>query len=64
MTATNAALVCIDLVESPDDGGWYAREYDLSVSPGRTRTSRKIYRDRAALVSALQSGEHHWGRWS
>ena len=54
---------CIDLVESPDDGGWYAHEYDFSRADNATRTSSKIYRDRAALVGALQSGKHRWQKW-
>jgi len=54
---------CIDLVESPDDGGWYAQEYDFKRKDAATRTSSKIYRDRAALVRALQSGQHRWKKW-
>lgn len=54
---------CIDLVDSPDDGGWYAQEYDFKRKDNATRTSSKIYRDRDALVRALKSGKHRWQRW-
>lgn len=54
---------CIDLCHSPDDGGWYAQEYDFKRKESATRTSSKIYRDRAALIRALQSGKHRWQKW-
>ncbi len=54
---------CVDLVDSPDDGGWYAQEYDFTRGDGATRTSLKIYGDRAALVRALSSGKHRWKKW-
>jgi hypothetical protein len=54
---------CIDLVESPDDGGWYAQEYDFKRKDSATRTSAKIYPDRDALIRALKSGKHRWNKW-
>jgi len=54
---------CIDLVDSPDDGGWYAQEYDFKRKDNATRTSSKIYRDRDALIRALKSGKHRWAKW-
>ena len=54
---------CIDLCYSPDDGGWYAQEYDFSRADNATRTSRKIYVTRDNLVNALKSGAHKWGKW-
>ncbi len=54
---------CIDLCHSPDDGGWYAQEYDFKRKDNATRTSKKIYPDRAALVRALKSGKHRWQKW-
>ena len=54
---------CIDLCYSPDDGGWYAQEYDFTRKDCATRTSARIYRDRPALVRALQSGKHRWQKW-
>ena len=56
---------CIDLVESPDDGGWYAQEYDFERGDNATRTSAKIYPDWASLVRDLDAyGVHVWGDWS
>lgn len=54
---------CIDLVESPDDGGWYAQQYDFRRKDNATRTSLKIFRTREDLKRALDSGAHRWGRW-
>ena len=54
---------CIDLVESPNDGGWYAQEYDFKRKDNATRTSKKIWRSREALVMALNSGSHRFGKW-
>lgn len=54
---------CIDLCYSPDDGGWYAQEYDFKRKDNATRTSKKIYRDRDALIRALKSGKHRWQKW-
>lgn len=33
------AIGCIDLVESEDDGGWYAHEYDFDRTDNATRVS-------------------------
>jgi len=55
---------CIDLVESPDDDGWYAQQYDFKRSDNATRTSAKIYPSRADLIAALDSGTHRWQKWS
>lgn len=54
---------CIDLVHSPDDGGWYAQEYDFKRKDNATRASSKIYPDRDALIRALKSGKHRWAKW-
>lgn len=54
----------IDLVDSPDDGGWYAQQYDFRRTDNATRTSQKIYRSRNALVAALDVGKHRWQKWS
>jgi hypothetical protein len=58
-----SARGCIDLVESPDDGGWYAHEFDFLRKDNATRSSSKIYKDREALVKALASGRHRWKKW-
>lgn len=62
--AGGITLGCIDMVDSPDDNGWYAQEYDFTRGDSATRTSRKIYRDRDMLVRALKSGRHRWQKWS
>lgn len=62
--AGGVILGCIDLVHSPDDDGWYAQEYDFKRGDSATRTSRKIYPYREALVRALKSGQHRWTKWS
>lgn len=59
--AGGVLLGCIDLVESPDDGGWYAQEYDFRDAA--TRTSNKIYSSRDALVRSLRSGRHRFDKW-
>jgi hypothetical protein len=58
-----SAIGCIDLCYSPDDGGWYAHEYDFTRKDNATRTSSKIYPDRQALVKALDLGVHRWKKW-
>lgn len=62
------AIGCIDLVESPDDGGWYAQEYDFRRADNATRTTKRIYPTRAALVRALDIGATGagatWKHWS
>lgn len=57
------ALGCIDLVDSPDDGGWYAHQYDFTRADGYTRTSARIYPSCTALRRALDSGKHRWKKW-
>lgn len=57
-------LGCVEMIESVDDGGWYAHEYDFTRTDSATRVSRRIYPTRAALVAALNSGKHKWERWS
>ena len=54
---------CIDLCYSPDDGGWYAQQYDFTRKDNATRTSSKIYPTREALAAALDGGKHRWQRW-
>jgi hypothetical protein len=54
----------IDYVFSPDDGGWYAQEYDHARKDNATRVSKKIYRSREVLRIALAKGTHRWEPWS
>jgi hypothetical protein len=64
-TNRRSVIGCIDLVESPDDGGWYAQEYDFTRTDNSTRTSAKIYPDKVSLVRDLDAyGVHVWGDWS
>jgi hypothetical protein len=60
---TGVAKSCVDLVESPDDDGWYAQEYNFLRRDNATRTSSRIYRSREALVRALDDGTHRWTKW-
>jgi len=59
----NTAQGCIDLVQSYDDDGWYAHEYDFTRADNATRTSRRIYHSRADLVRALNDSSHRWNKW-
>lgn len=60
---TGISKSCVDLCYSPDDGGWYAQEYNFLRRDNATRTSSKIYPDRTSLVAALDSGKHRWTKW-
>lgn len=55
--------IVIDLVYSPDDGGYYAQEYDFSRKDHATRVSAKIYKTKQALSDAIRTEKHHWGKW-
>lgn len=57
------ALGCIDIVQSEDDRGWYAMEYDFTRKDSATRVSRGIYRTKQALVRALTDRKHRWSKW-
>lgn len=57
------AIHCIDLVQSEDDGGWYAHEYDFAREDNYTRMSDTVYPTREDLLRALESGTHRWGKW-
>ena len=59
----NEALGCIDIVESEDDGGWYAMEYDFTRKDNATRVSRGVYPTKIALIRALDEKRHRWDRW-
>lgn len=55
---------CIDFVYSPDDGGWYGQEYDFTRNDSATRTTKRIYSSRTALMSAVSSGKPNvWEKW-
>lgn len=47
---------CIRLIESPDDGYWWAIEYDFTRDDNPTKFSTDGYRTRESLVYALDRG--------
>ena len=51
----------VDLVYSPDDGGYYLQEYILDGS-GATRTTT-VYKDKERLLALFYSGAIHWSEW-
>ena len=53
-----------DLVYSPDDGGWYARETDLDTS--KSRVTKDIYPSKEALEIMLRAtfAKYRWEAWS
>lgn len=53
----------IDIVNSPDDGGWYVQETQLS-KPYNSRTSRKIFRSADDAKRAFRDGAIKWSKWS
>ena len=53
------AIKCIDMVYSPDDGGWYFQEFNF---PKRlTRTSRRIFPSAEAARQAFCEGQAEMG---
>ena len=60
---TGIAKSCVVLCFSPDDGGWYAQEYNFLRRDNAKRTSKKIYATRKDLVLALDLGSHCWQKW-
>lgn len=56
------SIICLDLVYSPDDHGWYAQETDLDL--GKSRVSKRIYSSKERLQSAIKRGTHKWESWS
>lgn len=51
-----------DIVDSPDDGGFYLQQTDFSTGQGRV--SARIYSSRTEAARALQRGKVRWERWS
>jgi hypothetical protein len=54
----------ISFVDSPDDNGWYASEFDYDTL--KTRVTRKIYRTENECRRAVaRAGEHSkvWENW-
>lgn len=52
----------VDLIFSPDDGGYYLHEYDIPGS--RDRLSKKVWANRADAERSLRAGTVKWERWS
>jgi hypothetical protein len=57
-------LRSIELVYSPDDGDWYAKEWNFVRRPCGSRLSLGAYRSREKLISALDRGTHRWEKWA
>lgn len=51
----------IDVVHSPDDGGFYASEWERA-KPHRHRHS-KIYKTRRDTTKAIDAGTVEWDSW-
>jgi hypothetical protein len=55
----------ISFVNSPDDNGWYAEEFDYDAL--KSRVTRKIYPTEAACRKAVARATEHskfWEDWS
>ena len=53
----------IDIVFSPDDGGWYVSE-SKSGKPYGTRSSRKIFPSAHEAKRSYDRGQVKWNKWS
>lgn len=62
MSAVDGGLTgAIDLVYSPDEGGWYAQEYCFVRKTDRV--SKRLWPSKDALIAALDSGKHRFEKW-
>lgn len=52
----------VEVVHSPDDGGYYLSNADFQNR--RSRTSVKVWRTRALAVAAWNVGEVEWEPWA
>lgn len=52
---------CLDLVFSPDDGGWYAHEYDFKRH--RDRVSQNISETPEGLTLLIRNDAIQWDKW-
>ena len=52
---------CVDLIFSPDDGGWYAHEYDFKHH--RDRVSQDILETPEGLSLLLKQASVTWDKW-
>lgn len=55
------AIKAIDMVDSPDDNGWYFHEYDFVKR--RDRTSKKIFPSAESARQAYSKGVVKWEPW-
>ena len=60
-TITVDPFDCIDLVYSPDDGGFYFHEYHAIEH--KSRTSKDIYSTKAEAMKAYREGCITWEEW-
>ena len=51
----------VDLVHSPDDGGYYLQEYK-NDGKGTTRNS-PIYKDKNRVMALFNNDVIPWGKW-
>jgi hypothetical protein len=56
------AVTAIDLVHSPDDGGYYFSNHDFRNR--KSRTSIKIYTTEKEALAEWNSGSLEWEDWS
>jgi hypothetical protein len=49
------------LVFSPDDGGYYLKQWDLDNR--RTRVSKRVWRNSTEAERSLKLGTVKWERW-
>lgn len=53
--------MAVELVYSPDDGGYYLSAVDFAKN--KNRTSKAIYRTESAARQAWQAGKVRWESW-
>ena len=51
----------VDLVHSPDDGGYYLVQYSLTDT--KTRVSKAVYTERIFAIKAYRDGAVEWEEW-
>jgi hypothetical protein len=52
----------VELVHSPDDGGYYLSNADFQKRRGRV--SAKVYKTRAAAIKDWNAGTVEWEAWN
>jgi len=52
---------CVDLVYSPDDGGYYFHEYHAIEH--KSRTSKKVYVTKSEAMKEYRANNIEWEDW-